>query len=1472
MKTNQSIQKRSLVLLILGLFLVTFLFPTKLLAQQIDPDYISIGDGLAVPNVKDVFQDSFGLIWIATSNGLQKYDGYTFTTFKNVLGKTTSLANNSLWSIAEDDEHNLWIGTDAGVSKFNRDKKTFTNYDFTTLFNLPPGISAVFNIYIDSQKTIWAASRSAELVFYDKENDTWKPADYNIPNSSEGTVTNNAVFAITDDANGGLWFGSFTHGLMHRAKNATKFDPVSFEDTETVDFTSDVNGITALFVDSENIIWITTRNGVYKYDPIKNKLKTLQTYTENQAELWNLLNDIIQDNEGNIWIANNYRGILKFKGISDAFQVIPVNGVYEAKGIGMSVTFSHFIIDKSGIFWMGSINKGILTHNPESKPFIHYTHDQSNEQSISMNGLFGLLSSKVNPNTLYVGTRGEGLNIFNEKNQTFKQVKYKVINDTYGGAVRSIGELSDGTVYLGSWSDGIIELDRNWNEKRRFVYNEKDENSISDDKIRVLKTDAKNNFWVGTSNGLNYFDTKKGTFKRITSSYTQTYPDELLENINNWSTSDKAIAKFLEVTDNQNLSQSFEITKSGTYLIVSIGEGDIGSMADFGSLENTVKDTLWISNNFNNTKYAGGGLKNRIEIQQIELEPGNYELKYRSDDSHSFGVWNEDAPTKTKLYGTILIQLNTADKTLVETLLKKDSDKLVITGSNILSMKLTDDFLWVGTDAGGLNKINLKDNTVKSYLADPNIENAISSNAIFDINLDKKGFVWIATNAGLNKLDPKTETFTHYNESDGLPTNLIESVVIGKNGEMWLSTQNGLSQMVTSKTLGKVTFINYSSEDGLGGDSFLSQVATVTPEGRFYFGGEHGLNAVSKIKTNDVPPNLILSNLLISNQSVYNMGEASPLKKDLLSTDTITMAHNQNNLSFEFAALHYANPKKNQYAHILKGYDNDWIYDNRNYASYTNLDPGDYEFIIRASNAYGVWNEEGKSIFISIKSPWYKTWWAYGIYAILIGSLIFTVHRFQRRKLILKERQRSQIREMELRTEAAESDAKALQAENDRKRNVEMLSEIGKKITSSLDLDDIFHKLYEHVNELADASIFGVGIYHPEKHKIEYRLAMEKGKAYPVYFRDTTDKNQFPVWCIENQKPIFINDVQLEYKNYIEHYKEPETVFNDGTKTEEPTSIIYLPLISKKRVLGVITIQSFEKNAYTDYHLNLLQNLASYTAIALDNADAYTALKATQSQLIQSEKMASLGELTAGIAHEIQNPLNFVNNFSEISNELIDEMNEELDNGDLEEAKNIAKDIKQNLEKINHHGKRADAIVKGMLQHSRSNSGQKEPTDINALADEYLRLAYHGLRAKDKSFNATLKTDFDTSLEKIKVIPQDIGRLILNLITNAFYAVNDRKKQNIQDYEPTVSVSTKKKANTIEILVEDNGNGIPKKIIDKIFQPFFTTKPTGQGTGLGLSMSYDIIKAHGGELKVETKEGIGTKFSIIFTNTTTTSK
>jgi len=492
-----------------------------------------------------------------------------------------------------------------------------------------------------------------------------------------------------------------------------------------------------------------------------------------------------------------------------------------------------------------------------------------------------------------------------------------------------------------------------------------------------------------------------------------------------------------------------------------------------------------------------------------------------------------------------------------------------------------------------------------------------------------------------------------------------------------------------------------------------------------------------------------------------------------------------------------------------------------------------------------------------------------GLAALLIVAFLLYRNNRQKRKansLLQQQKEEIDHKAKEL----------SIQKENLQQsyNNVEQLGEIGRKITSSLSVEKIIGTVYDNVNALMDANVFGIGIYNDDLKRIEFPATYEDGQALALYANSIEDKNRFGVICFNEGKEIIIGNLDEEYKLYLQEVQAP----HEG---KQPISLIFLPLVVKEKKLGVITVQSFDRNAYSDYHLFMLRNIAVYTAIAIENAESYetlnqtvVTLKSTQAQLIQSEKMASLGELTAGIAHEIQNPLNFVNNFSELNEELIEELKKErskLHNERDEKAEGeILNDINRNNEKILFHGKRADTIVKGMLQHSRTGSGQTELTNINALADEYLRLAYHGLRAKDKSFNAEIKTDFDVSIGKMNIIPQDIGKVLLNLFNNAFYAVNEKKKTNAEKYQPTITVQTKKINDKVEIKVTDNGTGISQNIADKIFQPFFTTKPTGQGTGLGLSLSYDIIKAHGGEIKVKTlsaeaaaqagKEGEGSEF------------
>ena len=418
-----------------------------------------------------------------------------------------------------------------------------------------------------------------------------------------------------------------------------------------------------------------------------------------------------------------------------------------------------------------------------------------------------------------------------------------------------------------------------------------------------------------------------------------------------------------------------------------------------------------------------------------------------------------------------------------------------------------------------------------------------------------------------------------------------------------------------------------------------------------------------------------------------------------------------------------------------------------------------------------------------------------------------------------------------------------------RATELQTVNNISRAMVSQLEFDALVELVGEQMRETFKADIVYLAIHEQKTNMLHF----------PYMYGETSESRPFGNGITEKiilkQEPLLINqDLDKAYDKMKADVQ--------GTMVQ---SFLGVPIMAASRAIGVISVQSTElKNRFDEYDQRLLTTIAANLGVAMQNAEAYqklqaalTELRAAQEQLIQSEKMASLGELTAGIAHEIQNPLNFVNNFAEVSSELTDEIKEETATGNLDEVNAIADDLKTNLEKITYHGKRASGIVKGMLDHSRTTDGKKEPTDINKLADEYLRLAYHGLRAKDKSFNAEFDAHLDENLPTIDVVQQDVGRVLLNLINNAFHAVKDAEK-------PRVEVKTKALDNKIQITVSDNGSGIPDQVRDKIFQPFFTTKPTGEGTGLGLSLSYDIItKTHQGELKVNSTVGKGSEFIII---------
>ena len=574
------------------------------------------------------------------------------------------------------------------------------------------------------------------------------------------------------------------------------------------------------------------------------------------------------------------------------------------------------------------------------------------------------------------------------------------------------------------------------------------------------------------------------------------------------------------------------------------------------------------------------------------------------------------------------------------------------------------------------------------------------------------------------------------------------------------------------------------------------------------------------------------------------------------NANEVILPFSKNDLTFGYSATSFDKPEETLFQYYLEGDDESWSqWMPEIKKEYTNLSQGEYKFKVRAKNVYGIIGSEDQFAF-KILPPWYLAWWAYLIYGIIIAFGIFIVDRFQRKRLITQERNIAKLREAELIKKQAEE--------------LETVDSLVRVINKADNLETLFNSLLtetlEFVPQTEKAAIFLLD-HNDNKFKVAYTLGYETSNLNNISFAPEELKKRYTefseeiekgIYILSNKENLFENELGREFKNV--------------------KSMLVMAVEKENMVEAYVTFDSFaDKKSFDLSTARILNKFREHAVSAISKAQTLKTLQEknkeiikTQEQLIIQEKLASLGTLTAGIAHEIKNPLNFVNNFADVSLELVDELKEILnENKNIlndETNKNID-DVIENLQelvtKINFHGNRADSIVKSMLQHSRANSGEQAFVDINELLEQYLNLAYHGLRAKDKSFNITMEKKYDKKIEKINVIPQDISRVFLNIINNACYAANERKKNNGETFEPVISVSTKDIGDKVEITIWDNGIGIPEEIKKNLFNPFFTTKPAGEGTGLGLSLSYDIIvKEHKGDLKFKSEEGKYTEFII----------
>ena len=1119
----------------------------------------------------------------------------------------------------------------------------------------------------------------------------------------EQGLSSDWVQDITQDHLGHIWVAT--------ASGVSRYDGYDFTVYRNIpgDFTTLTgNFVNVVFSDSFGNVWVGTNSGLNLYNPVKDSFERIYHEPENDSSLsGSVIHDLFESKSGDLWVGTN-NGLSLYDRENHSFvSQWQMNGEYvNLSGIEV-VSIAE---DANGTLWIASSDNGLITFNPEvgiirffnQEPIPGVSFPSSNISKVLADSFgniwIGFLTNGMQE--IAIGDEAitliDGLGRLNTETNHFTLFKYDPVTQPgLWNLVSDMHETQDSTLWVTTYLQndicGLHRFDRHTEKFTTYSYDPSDSSSLTWAYATAVYEDRFNNLWVGTSRGLNKADL--GKWQMETFWVSPDAPELLLDNfygieeiedgvfwfgldgrgIIEWNRNTGKITHFNP--DNPfSENAEMDISAGSSHIIKKDHSGEIwvghsGSGVTRANLQ--TKRTVRYVSNANNSGSLTGNFVTGILVDHMNtvwIATTNGLNRYnRTDDT--FTTWT------------------TQNSEL---------------GSNSLNAIFEDSrgIIWLGTKehvydpkptrSDGLIKFDPTSESFITYRHDPKNINSLSNDAVNAIDEDENGNLWIATNNGLNRFDLNEASFEQFHVKDGLPDPVVVGLLFDNDGKIWLSTLKGLSRF-NPVTKG---FRNYDKSDGVQANRFNDFSYYKTKEGELIFGGIAGANYFnpSEIFANSMEPVVHLTNFLVNN-SPYE------LKEPLREIGVTELGWSENSVGFEFIAINFRSPELTEYEYKLEGYDSGWISaGTRRFTNYTNLPSGDYIFMVRAVNAEGITSSVNATIAIRILPPFWKTWWAYGLYLILFVAGISAFDRYQRKRLLQKEKE------------------KALEKELEQSKEIE--------------------------------------------------------KAY--------------------------NNLEVAHEN----------------------------------------------------------------------------LKSAQEQLVQQEKLASLGQLTAGIAHEIKNPLNFVNNFSEVSIEMIDEIREELanvganndsplpvanSNSPYQTISEILDDIEANLRKIHQHGTRADGIVKSMLLHSRGGDGKMEPIDINAMIREYVNLSFHGMRAGKHPINVDIKMDFDERIKDVPLIVEDFSRVILNLCNNAFDAMRETKDIRL----PKLMVRTKKSVDAVIIEIADNGPGIPDNIKDNILQPFFTTKKGTDGTGLGLSITHDIVKAHGGEITINTIENEGTEFTII---------
>jgi signal transduction histidine kinase/ligand-binding sensor domain-containing protein/CheY-like chemotaxis protein/HPt (histidine-containing phosphotransfer) domain-containing protein len=1295
--------------------------------------------------------------------------------------------------------------------------------------------------------------------------------------SVEQGLAQESVLAVVQDADGFMWFGSQGGLSRFDGYRMTTFKNIVGDARSLAN-----NWIRVLHMDRKGRLWVGTDGGLDRYDPATQSF--IHYLPDDQARRGNgnrHIRAIIPDGRQGLWIATA-DGLQLFDMDKGTFRVW-----HNVPGQPSSLAddqVNALALGADGRLWVGT-NAGLDSLDPGAPGFAHHAlpgaGQKANQisallvgpdQALWIGSMAGLEvwpagavpgqrrrlgeAAGLRPGTvttlyqdpqanLWLGSMTDGLYLWQPQARRF--VNYRHLpGDSHSVADNHISALYRdrvGTFWAGTWYAGVSRVDMASGGFARIVRQPDNPSTLADNKVRALLDAGNGKLWAGTNNGLDYLDPETGLAHHFR--HDPANPSSLV------ASSANALARdrdgMLWIGSQAGITR-FD-PRTGRFSRQLIADGD----PDSNHVRNMLTDRsgmLWLA--------TRGGLH--------KLDPAT-----RAVTSYRHNPAEHDS---------------LADN-VVRPLLEDRKGRL-----------------WVGT-FDGLDMLDRASGKFTHLRHDARDPSSLSNDEVHYLLEDSRGTIWVGTAGGVSRMtlgaDNKAR-FKHYTARDGLSDDGVAAILEDAQGRLWISTNVGISRLDPATG----SWRNYSAVDGTIEGAYFDGAAAKGADGNLYFGGFNGITAFrpGAISDNLIAPRAVITGFEIFNQPAA-LARPGLFSAPVESTAALTLKAADSVFSLEFAALHFAAPQRNRFAYQLEGFDQNWVSTDasKRFATYTNLDPGTYTFRVKAANKDGVWNAQPATMVITILPPWWKTWWlrsavallvlgsAYGAYFARLSGLrrqkVRLEHQVSARTLEIEQQNRlleHQKRELEVQRGVADEqrfdaeqrrfDAERQKMEVQRQkenveqahRNISVLSEIGRELTATLDMETIMMTVYRHVHHLMDARIFGIGFYDEDAGVVNFPFAMDQGVRSNYYSRPLSDPRQFAVWCLHNRREVFINDVDAEYANYLDGpQNRPSTPLlrDDGAQRSHPVSMMYVPLIVKDRVMGVLCVQSIEKNAYRRVHLDMLRTLSAHAAVALDNARAYRELEETQARMLEQEKQVRLAkqkaedatrqksEFLANMSHEMRTPLAGV----------IGMLNFALRDARLQE------NTREQIVRGQANAQALLAIINDLLDFSKIEAGKLSIENIDFALAPMMENVGTLFEEQAAAHSISFGIELAPGLPRFVVgDPTRLRQVLVNLVGNAFKFTNAGQVRVKVEPLPGVQHGGPR-INLIRFTVSDTGIGIAEDALGRLFQKFeqadsTTTRRYG-GTGLGLAICRQLVELMGGEISVQSSEGAGSTFSVV---------